>query len=142
MNYSAEPHHFGAGYSRLTPYGEKNGQVDRTYECGASALPNEIFKTPAGKSSCGLPHKPVARALFQSESPTRCDSYTQSYDQRNTVGSMKTYTSSHYGSKIKTRPFDETCCGSPPKKSTSAKCKTAKTSKTLENTVASSDDFH
>jgi len=63
MNYSAEPHQFG-GYSRFEIYGDKNGQVDRTYDSEASALPNEIFKTPAGKSSCVLPHKPVARALF------------------------------------------------------------------------------
>ena len=59
----------------------------------------------------------------------------------NTVGSVSKYNSSFYGGKAKTRPFDETCCGSPLKKSNSGKFKTAKTSKTMEGAAALSEDF-
>lgn len=80
MHYGGETRHFGQKYENAD-YSDKNGQRDCPYDCDLSTLPTEIFKTPAGKSSSSIaPHKAVARALFQSQSPTRCDSYNQSYE--------------------------------------------------------------
>ncbi len=77
MEYTPQPQHFGPGYFQT---GEKIGQIEGNYDCGSGVLPTEIFKTPATKTNSSVVHKTVARALFQSQSPTRCDSYNKSYD--------------------------------------------------------------
>jgi len=91
-------------------------------------------------SSFRTPYKPNTRASVQSESPTRCDSYSkQSYVTMDSNSPSK-YTSSVQGSKGKMRPAEK-CYGSPTKKSTSAKCKAVKNSKTHSKTLATSEDL-